>query len=137
MDANQMLQGRYLNAADLRGRRSVRVTISAARTVTFKDGSAKLVLSFEGARKGLALNRTNLRAVIRALATSETDRWVGQAITLQLQTAQFGGQDVDAVRVAAPPEPPPPSAPPSATAGPRPGAPETAPFVATDEDVPF
>jgi hypothetical protein len=105
MDAKVMLSGQYLNAQDLRGR-PVRVTISRVDVGRFRDGTSKLILSFEGARKQLVLNKTNLRAVIAVLGTSETEDWVGQRLTLEPKRVDFGGQLVDAVRVASPAEPP-------------------------------
>ncbi len=131
MDANTMLAGRYLNAADLKGR-SVRVTIERVDDVKFRDGTRKLVLSFEGARKQLAVNKTNLRAIIAAFGTSETEQWIGQRLTLEPRKVDFGGQLVDAVRVAAPAAPPPRPAPP-----PPPPREPGEDFHATDEDVPF
>jgi hypothetical protein len=132
MDANTMLSGRHLNAQDLKGR-TVRVTLESVEDVKFRDGTRKLVLSFEGARKQLALNKTNLRAVIAVLGTSDTERWSGQRLTLQPQKVDFSGRLVDAVRVAAPPAPPPREPPPPPPAARQPGD----DFQATDEDVPF
>ena len=137
MDAKEMLSGRFLNAQDLRGR-PVRVTIERVEPVRFRDGTTKLVLSFEGARKQLALNKTNLRAVIVALGTSETDEWVGQRLTLEPKRVDFAGQLVDAVRIAAPPEPPPVAPPARAPRRPAPTPREPGDdFEATDDDVPF
>lgn len=132
MDASQMLSGRFLNAQDLGGR-VVRVTICKVEHAKFRDGSSKIVLSFEGARKQMALNKTNLRAVIAVLGTSETDDWPGQRLTLEPRKVDFGGQLVDSVRVAAPPAPPPSK--PAAPAPPRRELGDE--FHATDEDVPF
>ncbi|SRR6266571_2067418 len=132
MDANTMLARKYLNASDLKGRSSVKVTIERVEDVKFRDGTRKLVLSFEGARKQLAVNKTNLRAIIAVLGTSETEQWIGQRLTLEPRKVDFGGQLVDAVRVAAPAAPPPRPAPP-----PPPPREPGEDFHATDEDVPF
>ena len=134
MDANSMLQGRYLNAADLKGR-SIRVTIATVAETRFRDGTWKLVLTFDGARKALALNKTNLRAVIAVLG-GETDTWPGQRLTLEPRKVEYGGDLVDGVRIAAPPEPPraaPAPAPPSPPAPRDPGD----DWQAGPEDVPF
>lgn len=138
MDANAMLNSRFINATDLRGR-AVRVTIARVEEARFRDGTCKLVLSFENARKQLPLNKTNLRAVIAVLGTAETDQWPGQRLTLEPRKVDFGGQLVDAVRVAAPPEPPPPppARKPVAPAAPPTREPGDEEFHATDEDVPF
>jgi hypothetical protein len=132
VDANQMLQSKYLNAADLKGR-SVRVTIASVRKAMFRDGTSKLVLAFEGARKQLALNATNTRALIRLLGTAETDQWAGQRITLEPRKGEYAGQPVDCVRIAAPPEPPP------ARPAPPPASPPAVDgqWQASDADVPF
>jgi hypothetical protein len=105
VNANEMLNGRFLNASDLRGRPSVRVTIATVNETRFRDGTSKLVLSFEGAKKQLALNKTNLRAAIAVLGP-ETESWPGGRLTLVPQKVDFGGQLVDAVRIASPAEPP-------------------------------
>lgn len=114
-----MLQGRYLKAEDLRGRR-IEVTVERVQQVTMKDGAKKLVLSFTGKQKQLPLNVTNLRAAIVALG-KETDAWPGHTLTLEGRQVDFGGQQVDAIRIVGAP---PPARP----------APE---FEATDDDVPF
>jgi len=124
MDANRMLEGRYLKAEDLRGRR-VEVTVERVQQATMRDGAKKLVLSFTGKQKQLPLNVTNLRAAIVALG-GETDRWPGNTLTLEGRQVDFGGQQVDAIRIVGAPAPP----------APRP-APPPEHFEATDDDVPF
>src|SRR5260221_949484 len=134
MDANSMLAGKYLNASDLKGR-PCRVTIAAVDQVRFRDGTSKLVLSFEGARKQLAVNKTNLRAIIAVLGTAETEQWIGHRLTLQPQKVDLACALVDAVRVASPVAPPPR---PKPTPPPPPREPgDDDGFHATDEDVPF
>jgi hypothetical protein len=134
VDANTMLAGKYLNASDLKGR-PVRVTIASVTEARFRDGTSKLVLSFEGARKQLALNKTNLRAVIAVLGTYQTEQWIGQRLTLQPEKVEFGGQLVDGLRVAAPPAQPRLAPPPPPRQAPPPPDPDE--FHATDDDVPF
>ena len=126
MDANVMLQSRYLKAADLAGRR-VEVTIETVSTAKMRDGTSKLILTFTGKRKALTLNKTNTRALI-VLFGAETDAWLGHTITLAPQRVDFAGQVVDAIRIAGA----------STVAPARPAPePEPDPFEATDADVPF
>lgn len=117
-----MLQGRYLKAEDLRGRR-IEVTVERVQQVTMKDGARKLVMSFTGKQKQLPLNVTNLRAAIMALG-KETDAWPGHTLTLEGRQVDFGGQRVDAIRIV--------GTPPLARPAPPPEE-----FEATDDDVPF
>lgn len=124
MDANRMLEGRYLKAADLRGRRA-EVVIDGVQTTKMRDGATKLMLSFAGKQKQLPLNVTNLRAVIVTLGP-ETDDWPGHRLTLECRRVDFGGQQVDAIRIVGAQAPP----------APRP-APPPEHFEATDDDVPF
>lgn len=108
----------YISAADLHGK-DVHLTISRVivdelRTergterkpvVMFRETDAKRDRGGTGPFK-LVLNRTNAKAVVKALGTSETEEWVGRRVTLFATTCMAFGQTVDCVRIrerAAPP----------------------------------
>jgi hypothetical protein len=91
--------GSYLKAGDLGGRK-VAVKIAAWEVAEFDDGK-KLVLSFAGKDKKLAVNLTNCNTIIEILGTDETDQWIGHVIVLRPDRTMFGAKMVDCVRVEA------------------------------------
>jgi hypothetical protein len=127
--------GSYLKAGDLNGRK-VPVKIAAWEVAEFDDGK-KLVLSFVGREKKLAVNLTNCNSIIEILGTDETDQWVGHVIVLRPDRTMFGAKMVDCVRVEAyvPATTPRPG--PAAVAPPPPPPPPVEEFIPTDDDVPF
>jgi hypothetical protein len=91
---------KYLKAADLNGR-EVTARIAGVQIEQFgKDGDRKPVVSFEGKSKGLALNKTNARA-IAAMYGDETNSWTGREITLYPTQTEFAGAMVDCIRIRA------------------------------------
>lgn len=60
--------------------------------------SKKPIVTFAGESKKLALNKTNGKT-IAALYGKDTDRWVGELITIYPTTTEFGGKTVDCIRV--------------------------------------
>ena len=87
--------GNYMRASDLRGRR-IHLTIQSARVEQFnKMGQAtgakqsKLVLGFHETGKELICNQSNARTLADAY-TADTDRLVGQRITVETINTQMG-----------------------------------------------
>ena len=122
--------GNYLKAADLNGRK-VPVKIAAWEVADFDDGK-KIVLSFVGKDKKLAINLTNSNTITEILGTDETDEWIGHMIVIFPTKTMFGAKMVDCVRVEA-------YVPPAST---RPAPPPPPPtpadeFHASDDDIPF
>ena len=66
------------------------------------------MLSFVGAKKVLALNRTNFDAVADATGEDDTDNWPGRQIELYPTKTQLGNKTVDCIRVRPPAQPKPP-----------------------------
>lgn len=92
MKVSEAINSDYIEHGDLDGK-EVTLTISgydAPGTVKRADGSKidKPVLRFEKARKGLVLNKTNMRA-IRMMHGNEMDRWVGKQITIRPTTIKM------------------------------------------------
>lgn len=98
-NANDIIGGgEFLKAADLQGKRHV--VVISEWDVQDSFGSKQIVLSFEGKTKKLGLNKTNTRMIIELLGTSETDDWIGKAITLRPdKTQNKEGAIVDCIRV--------------------------------------
>ena len=102
-DYRSMYDSNFIYAYDLKGKEAV-LTIARveAQKLRGSDGKAqkKPVVWFKEIAdgRGLALCKTNAR-IIAALYGTETDKWVGQALTLYpTQIEAFGGT-VDAIRI--------------------------------------
>ena len=145
MDARLLFPSLYIGAADLRGR-DAHLTIS--RVVqddlkTDRGTEKKPVIYFremearkragKGEDKRLVMNKTNMKAIGKALGTYETDEWVGGRITLYPTTCVAFGQVVDCVRVRDVAAPPPRNRKPEPKPEPEP---EPSPLF-DDEEPPF
>ena len=87
-----------LKAADLKGR-TIKATI---QKVAFEEigqnKDRKPVIYFDGAEKGLVLNKTNATEIAAAHG-DEMDEWAGKEIELFSQMVPYQGQNVAAIRV--------------------------------------
>ncbi len=96
-----MMERDYLFAFDLQGR-DVAVTIEkvTAGQLVGEGGrkTKKPVCYFKGKSKPLALNSTNCKT-IAALYGNDTEGWLGKRVTLYPTVTQFGGVDVECIRV--------------------------------------
>ncbi len=101
MDLSEAFPSNYLQASDLKDRN---VTLTIARYETTEIGREKKtrpVLYFQGAKKGLILNKTNARTIANAYGTN-LDKWTGRQIILYPRMVEFEGDDVKAIRVRIP-----------------------------------
>ena len=126
----------YIKASDLQGKRIV-VTIDhvAMESVGREKKDQKPVLYFEGKDKGLVLNVTNAKKITALLGTDEMDEWAGGQIMLFSMMVEFGGEEVEGIRVAAVPKGAPKAAPTPKPLPPAEHADED--FQSGDEDIPF
>lgn len=109
MHIDSLYPSRFLRCADLSGR-PMRVTIEGLKKEDI-GGESKVVLSFTNGTKALILNKTNGKAIAKALG-NETGTWRGKAIVLVPAQVDFRGDIVDAIRIraaSAPESEPPPS----------------------------
>jgi hypothetical protein len=97
MHIDQLYPSKFLRAADLNGK-PLRVTIAGLKREDI-GGEQKVVLSFTD-EKSLILNKTNARAIAKALG-DETRGWAGKDIVLMPASVDFRGDMVDAIRVRA------------------------------------
>ena len=103
MNINDVYQStsNFLRAADLHGS-TVRVIISEIGQHTFDEGKpsqkTQVVLSFKDKEKRLGLNMTNARVIADQLG-DDTDNWVGKEIKLYPTKTDFGGEQVDCIRI--------------------------------------
>lgn len=91
----------YLKAADLNG---CEVTVKMDHVEikeVGKDKDVKPVLFFQGAEKGLVLNKTNATKISQAYG-DESDEWQGKPIVLYEAEVQFGAETVPGIRVRIP-----------------------------------
>lgn len=98
MDITAAFPSKYVAAADLHGQD---VNVIIANVVMEKvEGEADPLpmITFAGMSKGMILNKTNANT-IAGLYGNETDRWIGQGITLFPTTTEFGGRTVSCIRV--------------------------------------
>ena len=100
-DYRGMYDRDYIGAWDLQGR-DVVVTIARveAKELVSQGNrkNKKPVVYFDGTEKGLALNKTNGKAIAGMYGT-KTEDWIGRKITIYATRTQMGGEEVDCVRV--------------------------------------
>ncbi len=84
-NVSQMAESPWLKGEDLKGR-TVTVTIAGASVEPMKqaDGKTenKVVVSFVGKQKKLICNITQVRAMIQATGSDDTDFWAGKQVML-------------------------------------------------------
>lgn len=102
-DYRAMFDDKWLKSWDLAGR-DWTLIIRKVEAGTLEDArrnkkDRKPIVYFRGARKPLALNKTNAKT-IAALYGNDTDAWVGKKVTLYASKTSFGNeQDIDCVRI--------------------------------------
>lgn len=103
MNVRDLFPSKYVTAEDLAGRDHT-VTIAGIRIEDVgKEQEQRPVVYFAGQAKGMVLNRTNAKRISETYG-ADTDRWVGQQITLYPSETDFGGESVPCIRIR-PPQP--------------------------------
>lgn len=98
MNINGAFPSDYLKAADLNGRP---YKMAMGRVTLEKIGDdERPVLHFQGADKGLVLNKTNANT-IAAIFGDETDNWYGHPIEVYPSETDYQGKRVACIRVRA------------------------------------
>lgn len=95
---------KFLKADDLGGRK-VAVTIShVAVEPVGKDKEEKFVLYFQGKKKGMVLNTTNINTLRGAYGpcTTEAQEWRGRPVILYSAMVSFAGQTMPGLRIEIP-----------------------------------
>jgi hypothetical protein len=102
-----LFPSKYLKAADLRGKTVTVVieSIDPRGELQMRGGKKekKPIVHLRGKDKAWVLNITNARA-IAAIHGPEVTGWIGKAVTIAGRLVQFGGKEVDAVRVVGAPD---------------------------------
>jgi len=96
-----MYPSEYVAACDLH-EKDMKVTIEkvGVEDVVGSDGKkqSRPVLSFKGAKKRMVCCKTNAKTIARLHGTN-TDDWIGKAVTLYPTTCQAFGETKECVRV--------------------------------------
>jgi hypothetical protein len=98
MHIDQLYPSRFLRCSDLNGR-PMRVTIEGLKREDI-GGEPKVILTFTNSTKALILNKTNGKAIAKAIGP-ETGTWRGKSIILVPSQVDFRGDIVDAIRIRA------------------------------------
>jgi len=101
----KFMDRRFLSSLDLMGAGDVKLEINRVEhldKVKYANGNTSenvLLMYFTGTDKPLALNATNIKAIIAILGTNQVKDWKGKSITLGVKTVQAFGKSQPAVRV--------------------------------------
>ena len=99
--------GKYLKHEDVTEEGSVHKIVSVVQeSLRTSDGETELkwLLTLD-ALKPLVLNSTNIRRLVAALGTAQTDEWIGQRIVVYSDpTIEFAGKITGGVRLKAVPK---------------------------------
>ena len=102
MNINNAFPSKYIKASDLNGS-AVAVTIHDVKVEQVgRDQDTKPVVYFEGKTKGLVLNRINSKKIAEIAGSNDTEDWQGTQIAIYPTTTDFGGEEVECIRVKAP-----------------------------------
>lgn len=91
---------RFISAEELTG--DTTVTISAIEQDEAFNGHTKepvTVLKFNGAKKGMVLNKTNAKVLARISKSQYVEDWIGIKIILYSKNVQAFGEEVPAIRI--------------------------------------
>ena len=102
MKANDAFPSKFIAAADLQGEeRTLKITHVDTDEI---GGKKKFICHFAGAKKGLVLNKTNFKTIVKVTGRDDTDDWTGHMVCLYPTMVDFQGEQVDAVRIKAAPK---------------------------------
>lgn len=99
MKQSDIFPSNYIKSDDLQGRQVTVVIAEAKLEMLGKE--QKLVLYFQGKKKGMVCNKTNFGR-IAFLYGDETDDWTGREIVLTSEFVEFQGKTVKGLRVRPP-----------------------------------
>lgn len=102
VDTSNLYPSKYVGSDDLGGS-DVTVTIKELKLELLKDRSgqqqAKPVLYFSNAKKGLVVNKTNLKQLQSILGSKNSRDWTGKRIVLYSMPVSFGDQVTQGIRI--------------------------------------
>jgi len=102
MKEHDVYPSQWLSATDIPEGGLVVTVRGVSLAEVGRDKDSKPVLSFEELDKGLILNKTNWRNMVLLTGEADSDNWPGATVELYATRVQFGGDEVDAVRIRKP-----------------------------------
>jgi len=101
----KFMDRRFLSSLDIMGAGDVKLEIDRVEhldKVTYANGNTSenvLLMYFAGTDRPLALNSTNIRAIIAILGSNQVKSWKGKSITVAVKQVNAFGKTQPAVRV--------------------------------------
>lgn len=133
MNINEAFPSNYIKASDLKGQTVAVVISHVDMEEVGRTQDRKAVVYFEGKDKGLVLNKTNANKIIQLTGSPVTEDWRGARIAIYPTQTEFGGEQVECVRVKAAP----PAARQAVAPPPPPPEPVASSEIFSDDDIPF
>lgn len=101
MKVSEAFGGKFLKAADVPEPLLLTITVVRQETMPSDEHERKWTLYFLEREQGLVLNATNARTLAE-LFGDDSESWVGERIVVFPTTTDFGGRQVDCLRVRKP-----------------------------------
>lgn len=101
MHVELMFPSDYIKAAEFKGR-EVTLTITKVthdEVMTSKGKMPKYILHFQETEKMFILNKTNAKAIAKALNEPKAINWPGHTVTLKPTECEAFGEIVECIRV--------------------------------------
>lgn len=98
MKTSDVFPSQWLAAADVETPTNVTVKGVTVEEIG-RDKERKPVIWFNELNKGLICNKTNWTNLAKLCGSDDSDEWSGRAVQLYAAAVQFGGEEVNAVRV--------------------------------------
>ena len=89
----------YLKASDLKGSQPVATIDRVEIEPVGRQKEMKPVVYFVGKEKGIVLNKTNANTISNLVGSPNTEDWAGFAVRLYATHVEFGGEQVEAIRI--------------------------------------
>lgn len=104
MNVNEMTASRYLKQSDVTPPKIVTIAGLKQENLAREDQPKKMrwTMLFEELDKPLVLNKTNLKRLVKACGSEESDDWIGKKVKLYFdEEVEFGGEQVGGIRITA------------------------------------
>jgi len=97
MNMNEAFPSEYLKSVDLKGQ-TMTLNMDRVELKSFSNGEQGYVLYFQGAKKGLSLNKTKTSTIMDAYGP-DSAMWTGKPVSLSPGKASFQGRQFDVVNI--------------------------------------
>ncbi len=83
--------------------KDIKMSISHVQVEKLPDSNGreqdKYILYFEGQKKGMVLNKTNVKTIIGIVGSDDTDDWAGVPVLLTTEPVKAFGKEFNALRI--------------------------------------